>query len=121
MKNSFLLIFISIFICGSFNSCSEEDDDGGYSKLKNQENTIKFKVYSNTPGVPITLSDFYFGRLIIKDHWEGVFRTKDWGTNIEASCEDETVLITGEIYVNGELKLKKEGNRHLRLGLTIKE
>lgn len=116
-----LLILISIFICGSFYSCSGEDDDFGYSKLNNQENTIKFKVYSNTPGVPVKLSDFYFGTsLIIKDYWEGEFITKGWHTGFDASCEDETVLITGEIYVNGKLKLRREANRYLTLDLTIK-
>lgn len=117
-KIVFLLLLSSIF-CGSFFSCSE-DDDGGYAKKQNKENTVLFKVYSNTPTAPITIQDIPEGYLIIKDHWERQFVTKLYGAQFSASCDDKDVLITGEIYVNGKLLLKREGNRYISLNVDFK-
>lgn len=100
-------------------SCSD-DDDGGASKKEAQENEITFKVFSNTPDVPITISEFYGGTLVIKNSWEGSYTTKRWATQFTATCKDETVLITGEIYVNGKLKMKREGNKYIQLIVDVK-
>lgn len=119
MKKNLLIILLPFFICCLFSSCSE-DDDGGYSKKLNQENVIKFKVISNTLDAPVTISEFYGGNLIIKNSWENEFVTKDYGTHFFATCENETVLMTGEIYVNGKLKLRKEGNKRIELSVNVK-
>ncbi|MDR1501573.1 MAG: hypothetical protein LBT43_03860 [Prevotella sp.] len=114
MRIKLFFILLSIIFLTSFYSCSDEDD-GGYIKKENQENEIRFKVYSNTSGVPVTISEFYGGTLVIKDYWEGGYVTKQYGAQFSVSCQDETVLLTGEIYVNGKLRLKKDGNKYIQL------
>ncbi len=115
MNIKIISVLLSIIICSSLYSCSNEDGDGGYARRRDQENAIMFRVYSNTPDVPITISEFYGGTLIIKDSWKGEYITKQYSTQFAATCKDETVLITGEVYVNGKLKLKKDGNKYIRL------
>lgn len=113
MKKGLVFILFSFFFCYTLISCS--DDDEGYSKRDNEENVVKFRVSSNTENVPIILSDFLGGTITIKNSWEGEFVTKGYGAHISAACEDETVLMTVEIYVNGKLKSRKEGNRYISL------
>jgi hypothetical protein len=114
-----VLVFLSLFISFSFNSCKNEDDDGGLSKRANQENVIVKKVFSNTKGVPITLQSLQ-GGLIIKDSWETSVVTKDSFAQLVATCEDKDVLITGEIYVNGVLKAQQQANKYLSMTIQIK-
>lgn len=119
MKIREVLVLFFIIISCSFYSCSE-DGDGGFSNRQNQENVVKLKVWSNTPGVPIRL-DCHFGQpLTIKDKWEGEYVTKQYGAQLTAICDDNTVLITTEIYVNGKLKKRKEGNSYVMLGVDLK-
>ncbi|MUP36832.1 hypothetical protein [Labilibaculum euxinus] len=115
MKIKVILIFLSILVCGSFYSCSNEDDDGGYAKRRDQENTIKYKVSINTSDVPVSIRGINGLSLIIKDSWEGEYVTKKSLVQFEARCKDENVLITCEIYVNGKLRLKREGNAYVML------
>lgn len=117
MKINVFLLFI--VYCLLF-SCSK-DYDGGYYAKDNQENEVKIKVSSNTPGVPITLSNINGSPLTIKDSWETEFITKQWRVGLIARCDDETVLITMEIFINGALKLKKQANSYLNIGVVIKE
>ncbi len=121
MKLKKLAIILYTIVGCCFLSCSKEDDDGGYSKLANQENKVEFKVYSNTIGVPIKLSGVgQSGYLTIKDYYEEQFVTKNWGAGFEARCDDPTVLMTGEIYVNGKLKSRIAANERLKISVTIK-
>lgn len=120
MKIKKFLVLLPIIVGFCLFSCSE-DEDGGYSKLDNQVNKVEFKVYSNTADVPINIEgapdSFY---LTIKNYWNTTFTTKDWGTEFDARCSDPTVLITGEIYINGKLKLRKEANTLLHMYVVIK-
>ena len=118
MKISVVFILLSILFGSVLDSCSG-DDDGGYEKEKNQENTVMFKVYSNTPGVPITVSGMGDDK-IIKDYWEGETVTKNAVVQICATCKDKTVLMTCEIYVNGKLKVRAEGNSYVLREYRIK-
>lgn len=119
MKTNINLTLVYMFVFCILSSCSR-DYDGGYEKLNNQENEVVFKVYSNTLGVPIDLTGGKEGVLTIKDYYEATWITKAWSVGITARCDDETVLITLEIYVNGKLKEKKSGNRYVRAGATLK-
>lgn len=113
-----LYFFLIVFILGGLSSCSDEDD---YKKLDNQVNTVTFKVYSNSPGVPVTLTECCEEPyLIIKDSWERTVQTTAYGAHIDARCDDENTLLTGEIYINGRLKKKRESNGLLKLGVEIK-
>jgi hypothetical protein len=120
MKLKSILGLLQIIICCAiFYSCSE-DADGGYSSKENRTNIVLLKVSTNTPGTPIRL-DCYFGQpLIIKDNWEEVYITKEYGAHLTATCDDSSVLITAEIYVNGKLKKKCEGNSYVMLGVDLK-
>lgn len=119
MKIKGVLVLLSIIICCIFSSCSK-DDDGGYSKKENQENVVKLKISTNTPGIPIRLNCYFGQPLIIKDNWENKYITKEYGAQLTAICDDNTVLITAEIYINGKLKKKSQGNGYVLLGVDIK-
>ena len=110
MKLKFIIPLLAVLICSTLHSCSDDD----VSK-DDQENEVTFKVISNTPEAPITISEFLGEHLTIKDYWEGKYVTKKYSAQFSASCEDPEVLITGEIYVNGKLQLKREGNRYIQL------
>lgn len=111
-----LYFFLIVFILGGLSSCSDEDD---YKKLDNQVNTVTFKVYSNSPDVPVRLSDCC-PPLIIKGSWERTVQTTDYKVQIDARCDDENTLLTGEIYVNGRLKKKWEANGLLKFAVRLK-
>jgi hypothetical protein len=119
MKIKNLFFLLSLIICCSFSSCSK-DDDGGYSKKENQENVVKLKISTNTPGIPIKLNCYFGQPLIIKDNWEKKYITKQYGAQLTATCDDNAVLITAEIYVNGKLRKRSEGNNYIMLGVDIK-
>lgn len=109
LKNAFLLISI---LC--LYSCSDDID------IYEQENIVTYKVYSNTPGEPMTISGAGCLNLVIKDKWEKTELTKDFKVRMEVTCKDRNTLMTGEIYVNGKLKIRKEANSLLMIGLQIK-
>lgn len=122
MKTKIICVLLSIVVCGFLYSCSNEDDDGGYAKERDHENTIIKKVFSNTPGVPITINGLQGGGdLIIKDSWEGMYITKNYVVQLEADCKDEKVLMTCEIYVNGKLRSRKDGNSSVMLEVVVKK
>lgn len=109
---------LSLKVCLSFgliiglflSSCIEED-------LDQKEHLLEYRVYSNTEGALISLSDY---SLTIKDYWERSFVTKGSFGQIVARCEDPKVLITAEIYVDGKLKARMEKNSYLNLSYRIK-
>jgi len=115
MKIKVFLVLFSILICCFFNSCSD-DEDGGYSKREKERHEIVLKVYSNTKGVPVSVQQ----GLTIKDYWESKYVTQMYGAQIQAYCVDLTVLLTGEIYVDGKLKAKGEANGVLKVNAQIK-
>lgn len=95
-------------------SCSDGID------IDEQENMVTYKVYSNTPDSPITMSGADCLNLVIKDKWEKTILTKEFFAQIDATCKDRNTLMTGEIYVNGKLKMKREANSHLMMSIRIK-
>ncbi|MCH7403471.1 hypothetical protein ACFOUP_04730 [Belliella kenyensis] len=92
-------------------SCIDEED------IRDKEHLVEYRVYSNTEGALILLS--YYD-LTIKDNWSREFVTKSYYAQIVARCEDPTVLITAEIYVDGKLRAKMERNSYLNLTHRIK-
>jgi hypothetical protein len=117
LKNLAVILYTIIGCC--FLSCSK-DDDGGYSKLANQEHVIEYKLISNTSGTQMTISNYNGIPLIINDHWEAKLVTKDYYAQFVARCDNDTTLMTGEIYVDGKLKLRREANSYLDLTVKIK-
>lgn len=112
MKMKSILILLSVVFFMLHTSCSK-DDDG--------INEVTLKVYSNTPGVPINLvGGFPKTVLTIKDYYEESWRTEANETYIKATCDDNTVLITVEVYINGKLKEREVGNSWLRISFKIK-
>jgi len=105
---SSLIIFSLAYI-----SCSEEDD---WEKLDNLEHKVTIKLFSNTPGVPMTT----ISGLIVKDYWEYEIITKDYFANYIAYCSDPTVLMILELYVNGKLKARSQGDERVELRYRLK-
>lgn len=109
MKKVFLFLSI-ILLC-----CACESDEARRLRIENQVNTITIKIYSNTPGALIKLPEL---GLIVKDHWEDNIKTKGNSIRVIMECENRNVLMTGEIYVNGKLKTRKEGNQYVIFGVN---
>lgn len=113
MKQFHLLSTILLVSVMCLFSCNETD-------IEEQEYVVTYKVYSNTPDEPITISGAGCLNLVIKDKWEKTERTKDYSIQLIAKCQDRNTLITGEIYVNGKLKKRSEANSYLAMGLRLK-
>ncbi len=100
------LFFLLTLIAGlfSFSSCSDDE-----------HMTVKYVVRSNTPGAPIAVSYSHPGKkLVIKDYWERTFVIeRPLGTSVwcNGKSEDPNVLITCELYIDGKLRAKEEGNK----------
>ena len=109
----FTVMIYSMVLC----SCEKEN---GYAKKEKKENQVTMKVFCNTSGVPVRIYGYKYGGLIIKDQWEGEFVTKDWEVQLVAYCNDKTELVTLEIYVNGKLKSRGEGNSYVAIGAKLK-
>ncbi|WP_132430934.1 hypothetical protein [Natronoflexus pectinivorans] len=110
--NSISTLLLSVVFFITLFSCSKDD---------NGTNEVTLKVFSNTADVPIILmGGFPKEQLTIKDYYEECWHT-DWGqTYVKARCDDETVLITIEVYINGKLKERGVGNGFLRVDFNIK-
>lgn len=119
MKINGLFVLIFVIITCVFYSCSE-DDDGGFLKKDNQENLVEIKVFCNVTGVPVNLEGVEDGYLTIYDSWETNYTTKKWGVGFVGRCDDNSVLLTGEIYVNGNLVQKVEAYSILKMNYAIK-
>lgn len=100
-----------LLICAAMSSCIEEKD------LNEEEHLVEYRVYSNTKGALISLSQY---DLKIKDYWDKKYVTKGYFAQIVARCDDPTVLITAEIYVDGKLKAKGQENGYLDINYRIK-
>lgn len=100
------LFFLLTLIVGLFSLSSCSDDE---------HMTVKYVVRSNTPGAPIAV---YYShprkKLVIKDYWERTFVVQR-PLNAYVTCVgesgDSNVLITCELYIDGKLRAKEEGNK----------
>jgi hypothetical protein len=119
MRSKIVAILLFMLASVGFSSCSE-DDDGGYAKRAAQKNTVKFKIYTNTPGAPVDLYSYFGSPLRIKDSFEGEFVTDRTFVGFLVSGDDGDVLITGEIYVNGRLVEKRHANYRLYMETRLK-
>lgn len=110
--NSISTLLLSVVFFITLFSCSKDD---------NGTKEVTLKVFSNTANVPIILmGGFPQKKLTIKDYYEESWHT-DWKqTYVMAYCDDETVLITIEVYINGKLKERGVGNGFLRVDFNIK-
>jgi hypothetical protein len=109
MKFNSILILVLLFSWSMLSSCESDDE---------KEHSVRLVVYSNTECVPIRLSEI---GLVIKDYWESSSKGKSREyAEIVARCDDPTVLITAEIYVNGKLRANKEGNGYVKTSYQLK-
>ena len=90
--------------------------------MREIENKVTYKFYTNTPGVPVTLTECVgsVGKLIIKENWEQTSITKWQYASMKATCEDPNTLLTCEIYVNGRFWGREQGNRYVRIVRVLK-
>lgn len=110
MKMKSILMILYLLVCITLSSCVEED-------LNDKEHLVEYRVYSNTEGALISLTSY---SLTITDYWDKQFVTNGYYGQIVARCDDPTVLITAEIYVDGKLRAKMEKNSYLNLTHRIK-
>lgn len=102
------LFFLLTLIAGLFLFSSCGDDE---------HMTVKYVVRSNTAGAPIAV--FYShprNNLVIKDYWERTFvveRPQNHSVTFVGESEDPNVLITCELYIDGKLRAKEEGNKRV--------
>ena len=100
MKQKLILMFLAFTGVLSLASYSEDEHDISYlEKIRDQENIVTIKVYSNDKDSPITLgpectpNDSY---LIVKEHYEWAWKTTNYYAGITARCDNPTTLMTGE-------------------------
>ncbi len=115
MKTKFIFFLFTVISCCILSGCEKEDE---YTKKKNKVNRVTLKVFSNDPCAPVTVYGYETIGLVIRSKWEKEVFTKAWFTQLEAQCNDPTVLLTVEIYVNGKLKRRREDNGFA--GITVK-
>ena len=123
MKSYCLLLSIALLLLSTLSSCSKDETDVVYiDELIAQENTVTVKVYSDNPESEITLgAECCPGRsLVVTGEYEWTVKTTVPVAMIVAWCDDPETLITGEIYINGELKAKRQANTYLKMGAVIK-
>ncbi|MFV0506292.1 MAG: hypothetical protein ACK5L5_06225 [Bacteroidales bacterium] len=108
IKTIIILVIISL---ATFVSCVEED-------VHNQENEVTIKVLSNTPDAIISID--YPKELRVKSGWKYSYKTLDYLIRYSLRCKDSDVLISTEVYINGKLRVKDEGNSYLRVECQIK-
>ncbi|MDO4779544.1 MAG: hypothetical protein Q3992_00795 [Bacteroides sp.] len=113
MRKYIILVITSLLF---LQSCDNED----YTDLRYVEVNVIRKVYTNTPGVPIIISPYKGGELIIKENWEHSYKTKNYFAGLDASCDNKTVLITLEIYKNGKLLDRIQGNGKVSISCRLK-
>lgn len=106
------ILFISLFFC--FTACDKDED------LDSQENHVRVMVKSNSSEIPFTVQSQKHGSLTVKEKWEFTETTKDYYGGISVSCADNTVLLSGKIYVNGKLKAERHANEYLDLTIRLK-
>ncbi len=114
------LIFIStalFVLVGLFQSCSKDE-----VSLNDKENSVKVVVDANTTDVPIFIEGFPIGAYPIKvrGHWENEDKTKLFAIRSAVRCEDESVLLTIKIFVNGKLRKKEEGYSEINAWVDLK-
>ncbi|KGE14753.1 hypothetical protein [Sphingobacterium deserti] len=116
-----LLIHLLIILLGGFTSACSDDDE--YIDQRNKEHLVKVVVYSNTPDIPVLVDGVGPGgeSIYIKNYWEKEVVSKSYATRIVATCEERTVLITIEIYVDGKLRATADGNSYVAAFAEIKK
>lgn len=118
MKIKRIVNLFFVIICCIFYSCSSNDDSASYV---NQKNRVKYRVTSNDSELPLKITNAEGKVLIVKKSFESEFVTAEYSIDMTASCIDEKVLMTVEVYVNGKLKYKQSGNKSVRAYVQIKD
>lgn len=107
MKHLFSILLCAVLFC----SCN--NDDESYK--------IKYVIRANTDSV---IHVFSPKEITIKECWEyeKIYEADSY-LNVAAitcSCSDSETLLIGEIYVNGDLKVKDDANNHLQVSYNFK-
>ena len=91
---------------------------GGCSDKKEVVNDVRFTIEANTDQPVRIYSPTDKGETgtVIRKSYESSFKTGPTVFGIEASCDDETTLITIRVWVNGKLKREVSGNKYLTTG-----
>ena len=99
-----IIVIISLFL----NACGKED-------IIKENNHVKFVVVSNSPEVPFTVVGAKSDVLIVKEKYELELMTDNKFIGITVRCEDNSVLLKGEIYLNKKLYKAEQANSYLNL------
>lgn len=108
--------FILIALCSVLLfSCSKDEVD-----LDDVTNVVNFKVTSDSPNQPFEISATDGYHFKTSGNWEKKITTKNYFASLIIECDNPNTLLKGQIYVNGILVRKKEGNQYIHIGLRLK-
>lgn len=108
--------FILIALCSVLLfSCSKDEVD-----LDDVTNVVNFKVTSDSPNQPFEISATDGYHFKTSGNWEKTITTKNYFASLIIECDNPNTLLKGQIYVNGILVRKKEGNQNIHIGLRLK-
>jgi hypothetical protein len=114
MKHIFSILFCAVLFC----SCNNDEEEKAY--------IIKYVVRANTDSAiqmiyPRPKSELFFW---VKNYYEcgDTIKESDAADRaiLECRCKDPNTLLTGEIYIDGELKAKEEANTELNVYYKFK-
>jgi len=109
-------IFNLLFVCLAtvlFISCDDEID------LSEQVNNVTYKVKTDSE-VSFIINGFHGNNLVTKGNWEHSEKTKETFAMLCISCDSASALLSVEIYKNGKLLKKQEGNSFINVKARLK-
>lgn len=110
MKKYLLIILLALMATSFIISC--DDDSSEYC-------TVTYKVSIDDDNL-FVINGFHGDVLISKGKWEHTETTSDTFADILVTSDNETSLLTVEIFKNGRLLDMKQGNSWVHLKVSLK-
>lgn len=106
---------MALFVAPFFTSCDEGEEKAYIIKYVVRANTDSaFQMLCPTPSPYFWTTRYYECGDTIKE------RDATSTVQLRCRCEDSATVLTGEIYLNGELKAKKDTTLWLSVSYTFK-
>ena len=111
MKKFFLIALVAI----AFSACNNDEERAYIIKYVVRANTDSaVQMLWPTPKPVFWIKNYYECSDTIKE------RDATYSVYIECRCEDTVTVMTGELYIDGELKAKKDTTSWLRVSYQFK-
>ena len=106
MKQLLKIFFLVILTCYA---CSKDTPSVNRVRVEVEANSDEpVRIYGTNSGSE--------NGIIIRKHYDTSFVTDAVVFSIDARCKDENTLIRIKVWVNGRLKVQKDGNKYVTTG-----